>query len=61
MNYIPLVVGCEQPLTIVDDEDHFVYLTSTDKDNKIYFFLVESSGRSEQLDKLSRVGKVMLV
>ena len=29
MSYIPLVVGCERPLTIDDDEDLFVYLMST--------------------------------
>ncbi|KAF8115995.1 hypothetical protein N665_0024s0020 [Sinapis alba] len=34
MSYMLVVVGCEQPLTIVDDEDLFVYLTSIDKENQ---------------------------
>ncbi|KAF8049819.1 hypothetical protein N665_2112s0004 [Sinapis alba] len=52
MSYILVVVGCEKPLTIVDDEDHFVYLASTDKENQRFFLLLESSGRLELLDKL---------
>ena len=28
MSYMPMVVGCERPLNIVDDEDLFVYLRS---------------------------------
>ncbi|KAF8084699.1 hypothetical protein N665_0706s0002 [Sinapis alba] len=27
MSYMPMVVGCERPLNIDDDEDLFVYLT----------------------------------
>ena len=57
MSYIPLVVGCERPLTIDDDEDLFVYLTSTNKENRRCLLVVESSGRSELVDKLSIVAK----
>ena len=57
MSYISLVVGCERPLNIDDEEDLFVYLTSTDKENRRCLLVVESSGRSELVDKLSIVGK----
>ncbi|KAF8104314.1 hypothetical protein N665_0174s0001 [Sinapis alba] len=33
LSYIPMVVRCGQHLTIFDDEDLFVYLTSTDKEH----------------------------
>ncbi|KAF8087592.1 hypothetical protein N665_0577s0005 [Sinapis alba] len=48
---------CEKPLTIVDVENLFLYLMSTDKENRRCFLFVETSERSKQLDKLSRVGK----
>ena len=57
LSYILLVVGCERPLNIDDDEDLFVYLTSTNKENRRCLLVVESSGRSELVDKLSIVGK----
>ncbi|KAF8112116.1 hypothetical protein N665_0067s0035 [Sinapis alba] len=47
LSYIPMVVGCVKPLTIVDDD----YIEPK------MAFVVETSGRSEQLDKLSRAGK----
>ena len=49
LSYMPLVVGCETPLNIVDDEDLFVYLTGMDKDNRRSLLVVESSGRSGQI------------
>ncbi|KAF8113279.1 hypothetical protein N665_0052s0002 [Sinapis alba] len=57
MSYMPMVVGCERPLNIVDDEDLFVYLTSTDKENRRSILVVESSERLETVDTLSIVGK----
>lgn len=33
MSYMSMVVRCERPLNIVDDEDFFVYLTLIDKEN----------------------------
>ncbi|KAF8100945.1 hypothetical protein N665_0213s0010 [Sinapis alba] len=38
LSYILMVVGCEQPSTTVDDDDLFVYLTSTDKENRRCLF-----------------------
>ena len=49
LSYMPLVVGCETPLNIVEDEDLFVYLTGMDKDNRRSILVVESSGRSGQI------------
>ena len=55
LRYMPMVVGCEQQLTICDDEDLFVYLISIDKENRRWLLLVEETSRSDQLEKLSRV------
>ena len=57
LSYIFLVVGCERPLNIDDDEDLFVYLMSTNKENRRCLLVVESSVRLELVDKLSIVGK----
>ncbi|KAF8100152.1 hypothetical protein N665_0230s0036 [Sinapis alba] len=53
---MPMVVGCEEELTISDDDDLFVYLTSIDKENRRCLLLMEATSRSYQLEKLSRVG-----
>ncbi|KAF8079593.1 hypothetical protein N665_1015s0004 [Sinapis alba] len=53
---MPMVVGCEEQLTICYDEDLFVYLTSIDRENHRCLVLVEETSRSDQLKKLSRVG-----
>ena len=55
LRYMPMVVRCEQQLTICDDEDLFVYLISIDKENRRWLLLVEETSRSDQLEKLSRV------
>ncbi|KAF8081117.1 hypothetical protein N665_0906s0006 [Sinapis alba] len=41
-------------LSICDDEDLFVYLTSIDKENHRSFLLVEEMSKLDELEKLSR-------
>ncbi|KAF8090089.1 hypothetical protein N665_0487s0009 [Sinapis alba] len=47
LSYTPMVVGCEEQLTIYDDEDMFIFL------------FVEDKSRSEQLEQLLRMGKFL--
>ncbi|KAF8109159.1 hypothetical protein N665_0102s0067 [Sinapis alba] len=56
LRYMPMVVGCEAELSICDDEDLFVYLTSIDKENRRSLLLVEETSKLDELEKLSRVG-----
>ncbi|KAF8113893.1 hypothetical protein N665_0044s0008 [Sinapis alba] len=46
LRYMLMVVECEEQLTICDDEDLFVYLTSIDKEDLRCFLLVEETSRS---------------
>ncbi|KAF8047006.1 hypothetical protein N665_3265s0001 [Sinapis alba] len=46
LSYTPMVVGCEEQLTIYDDED-------------IFFLFVEDKSRSEQLEQLLRGGNFL--
>ncbi|CAH8384976.1 unnamed protein product [Eruca vesicaria subsp. sativa] len=54
LSYIPLLVGCEEQCAISDDEDLYVYLTSTDNENRRCLLHVEVINVSELPEQLSR-------
>lgn len=51
-----LVYGSEEQQNIRDDDDLFGFLRTVDKDNRRSLLLVEEASRSDQLEKVSRVG-----
>ena len=53
---MPMVYGSEEHQIIRDDDDLFGFLTTVDKDNCRSLLLVEETSRSDQLEKVSRVG-----
>lgn len=53
---MPMVYGSEEQQIIREDDDLFGFLTTVDKDNRRSLLLVEETSRSDQLEKVSRVG-----
>ena len=57
LNYIPLLVGCEEQFIISDAEDLCGYLSSLDKENRLCILYVKIIRRSELPEQLPRAGK----
>ena len=53
---MPMMYGSEEQQIIRDDDDLFGFLTTVNKDNRRSLLLVEDTSRSDQLEKVSRVG-----
>ena len=57
LSYIPLLVGCEEPFYISDDEYFSIYLNSIDKENRMCILYVEVLSVSDETKQVSRVVK----